>query len=116
MKIKQMTRIALRWLGGLFKAILYGHVITYLRVDRHLLLVIYLFALIWGSMWLGMSAEKTMVQVEENKKVLNDMKIDHAQKTVKLVSLNRISTIDRLLEEKGSDVTLPEKPAARIKD
>lgn len=116
MNFKEMTSMAMKWLKGLFKATMYGHVITYLRVDRHLGLVIYIIAMIWLSMWIGMSAEKTMAKVEENKEIISDMKIDHAQKTVKLVGLNRISTIERLLREKGSEVTLPEKPATKIKD
>lgn len=116
MNFKELSSVAIKWLKGLLKAIMYGHVITYLRVDKHLGLVIYIIAMIWLSMWIGMSAEKTMARVEENKEIISDMKIDHAQKTVKLVGLNRISTIDKLLREKGSDVTLPERPATRIKD
>ena len=110
-----MTASAMKWAGGLLKAPRSGHIITYLGIDRHLILIIYLFALIWGSMWLGMSAEKTMVKVEDKKRELEEIRIEHAQKTVKLVSLRRISTIEELLREKGSEVTMPEKPATRIK-
>ena len=115
MNLKEMTASAMKWTGGLLKATLSGHVITYLGIDRHLILIIYLFALIWGSMWLGMSAAKTMVKVEDKKRELEEIRIEHAQKTVKLVSLRRISTIEELLREKGSEVTMPEKPATRIK-
>ena len=62
-----------------------------------------------------MMVQKTLVQVEKNKDVLSEMKIYHAQKTVQIARLGRLSTVERLLEENGSDVTLPEKPADVIK-
>jgi hypothetical protein len=42
------------------------------------------------------------------------MKIYHAQKTVEVVSLDRISTVEDLLQKSGSDVELPVRPADRI--
>jgi hypothetical protein len=64
--------------------------------------------------WLSMKIENTMVKVEKNKTTLNDMKIYHAQKTVEVVSLDRITTVEDMLEKIGSDVELPVKPADRI--
>jgi hypothetical protein len=52
--------------------------------------------------------------VEAGKKELANVEIYHAQKVVELAGLNRMTTVRDLLEEKGSKVGLPEKPAARI--
>ena len=62
-----------------------------------------------------MMVQKTLVQVEKNKDVLSEMKIYHAQKTVQIARLGRLSTVERLLEENGSEVTLPQKPADAIR-
>ena len=48
---------------------------------------------------------------EKNKETLTDLKIYHAQKTVELARLGRLTTVEGLLEQNGSDVTLPDKPA-----
>ena len=52
---------------------------------------------------------------EKNKARLEELKIYHAQKTCELVSLDRLSTVEDLLEKNGSALTVPEKPADKIK-
>ena len=56
-----------------------------------------------------------MYRVETNKKIIENLKIDNANKTCEIVSLTRISTVEAMLEETGSKVKAPEKPADRIK-
>ena len=76
--------------------------------------ILYTFFLIWMMIWTSIKIEGTLAKVEKNNEILNDMKIYHAQKTVQMVSLNRITVVDKLLKENGSEVTLPIKPADRI--
>ncbi len=95
-------------------AILKGEFLLRIHVDRYFIHILYTFLLLWLTILIDMRVEKTMVKVEENKSVLTDLKIYHAQKTVQLVSIKRISTIKDMLEKDGSKVTFPEKPAARI--
>ena len=63
---------------------------------------------------MSLMVQKTLVKVERNKTVLNDLRIYHAQKTVELVEMGRLSTIEDLLEKSGSSLTMPEKPAETI--
>lgn len=85
------------------------------HVNRYFIHIIYTFFLFWVSIWLSLKIEKTLTKVEDNRKTLEDMEIYHAQKTVELVRLGRMSVVQEMLEEKGSDVAVPEKPAERIK-
>ena len=96
-------------------AILHGEFLLRLRIDKFFPHILWTFLLFWGMILAGMMVQKTLVQVEKNKDVLSEMKIFHAQKTVQIARLGRLSTVERLLEENGSDVTLPEKPADVIK-
>ena len=57
-----------------------------------------------------------MTRVEDNRKVLADMEIYHAQKTVELAGLSRMSKVQAMLEESGSKLTMPEKPADRLNE
>lgn len=103
-----------KWLGNAFLAALQGEFLLRLHVNKLFIHIVYTFFLFWVSIWLSMRVEKTLTKVEDNRVILEDMKIYHSQKTVELVSLGRMSTVQRLLEESGSDVGLPEEPADRI--
>ena len=67
------------------------------------------------SIFLSYKAEQTMVIREKNKKTLETLRIYCAQKTCDIVSLDRISTVETMLEDLGSDLKQPEKPAYIIK-
>lgn len=82
--------------------------------EKYFIHIIYTFFLIWMMIWISIHVENTLVAVEKNKVILNDMKIYNAQKTVQLVSLNRITKVEKLLEAKQSDVALPVKPADKL--
>lgn len=68
----------------------------------------------WMMIWISIKVENTLVAVEKNKVILNDMKIYNAQKTVQLVSLNRITKVEKLLKDNASEVTFPVKPADKF--
>ena len=104
-----------RWLKSAFMAAIKGEFLLRLHVSKYFIHIIYTFFLFWVSIWLSLKIEKTMTRVEENRKVLQDTEIYHAQKTVELASMGRMSKIEEMLAEKGSKVSVPEKPADRIK-
>ena len=97
------------------KSIISGDILLVMGVHRLFPYILYTFALACLSIWMSYRMEQTMSIAERNRKELETMKIYHAQKTCEYVGLDRISTIERMLEEKGSDVKAPEKPADIIK-
>lgn len=92
-----------------------GDLLTRLRVDRALPYILYLFFLGCISIWLSYQAEQTMLTVQKNNETIKTLKIYHAQKTYELVGLDRIATVEKMLEEAGSKVKAPEKPADVLK-
>ena len=88
-----------------------GDLLTRLRVDRALPYILYLFFLGCISIWLSYHADQTMLTVEKNNERIRTLKIYNAQKTYELVGLDRIATVEKMLEEAGSKVKAPEKPA-----
>ena len=96
------------------KSILSGDILLLLRVDRLLPYILVLFALGWINIFLNYKIERTLVEVENNKVLLENYKIYHAQKTYQFVKMGRISTIEDMLEKGGSKVGTPEKPAETI--
>ena len=106
----------LQWLENAFKATLKGEFLMKLRVDRLFLHILYTFFLIFMSIYLSLKIEKTLIRLESNRNELNNIEIHHAQKTVELGRMGRMTTIERMLEEKGSAVAMPKKPAERIRN
>ena len=92
-----------------------GDLLTRLRVDRLLPYILYLFLLGCISIWMSYKAEQTMLIREQNKEKIETLKIFKAQKTCEIVSLDRISTVETMLEELGSEIKQPEKPADILK-
>ena len=97
------------------KSIGRGDILIRMQVHKLFPYILYMFFIAWISIWLSYKVEKTMYRVEVNKKTIENLKIDHANKTCEIVSLTRISTVESMLEDAGSDVKAPEKPADRIK-
>lgn len=97
------------------KAILRGEFLLRLHFDRYFMQILYLFFLVWSLIWTNLEIEQTMLRMEKNKKVIEDLRIYHAQKNCELVSYDRITTIQTLLKQMGSGVDIPEKPADRIR-
>ena len=77
------------------KAIGYGDILLRLRVDKFLPYILYAFFLAMISILMSYKAEQTMLRMERNKA--------------------RISTVETMLEELGSDVRPPQKPADKLK-
>ena len=96
------------------KSIFSGDILMLLRVDRLLPYILFLFVLGWINIFLNYKIERTLVEVENNKVLLENYKIYHAQKTYQFVKMGRISTIEDMLEKGGSKVGTPEKPAETI--
>lgn len=94
-------------------SILKGDFMRRIKVSNYFIHILYTFILFFFSIWLSLMMEKTFAKVERNREILKDMEIYHAQKTVEVASLNRMTKIQDLLREKGSQVTMPAKPAIK---
>ena len=104
-----------QWLKNAFLAAIHGQLLQRPGISKYFIHIVYTFFLFWVSIWLSLKIEKTMTKVEDNRKVLSDIEIQHAQKTVELASLGRMNYVLQMLQEKGSALNIPEKPAERIK-
>lgn len=92
-----------------------GELLTRMRVDKLFPYILYLFFLGCVSIWMSYKAEQTMLKVQQNERTIRALKIYNAQKTYELVALDRIATVEKMLQEAGSEVKAPEKPADILK-
>lgn len=103
-----------RFLSASVAAIFKGQFILKLRIDKYFLQIAWTFLLFALMILFSLGVDSTLSKVERNKKVLKELEILHTQKKYELITLNRRSTVSSLLEEKGSAVKEPEKPAITI--
>lgn len=119
MKEKKEMRWKLADIGATlkdsFNAMLRGEFLMTLNVGRFFVHIAYTFLLFVAIIWISLAIENTMAQVESNKKVIKELEIVHSQKTFEVVSLSRRSTVDGMLQEMGSKVSEPTKPATVLK-
>lgn len=101
--------------GAFFLALGRGDLLLRMRVDKALPYILYAFLLGCISIWMSFQTEQTMLKVQKNGERLRTLKIQNAQMTYELVGLDRISTVEKMLEEMGSEVQAPQKPADILK-
>ncbi|MBO5418492.1 MAG: hypothetical protein J6A22_00260 [Bacteroidales bacterium] len=92
-----------------------GDILMRMQVHRLFPFILYAFILGWVSIWLSYKTEQAMLAVERNKYTIDTLKIRHAEKTCEIASMNRMSTIEQMLIESGSELMAPEKPADILK-
>ena len=97
-----------------YKAMLSGNLMILLGVDRLLPHILVLFVLGWINIFMNYRIEQAMAEVEKNKVTLENYRIYHAQKTYQFVKMGRISTVEDMLEQGGSQLSAPVKPAETI--
>ena len=91
-----------------------GELLLSIGAHKYYMHILYLFVLAWISILLSLKVDGTLTKLEENKVVLHDLEIYHAEKEAELVRLHSASTTEKRLKQLGSDVTLPAKPAIKI--
>ena len=92
-----------------------GDLLLRMRVDKALPYILYAFMLGCISIWMSYKTEQTMLKVQRNNEALKTLKIQNAQMTYELVGLDRLSTVENMLENMGSTVKAPTKPADILK-
>ena len=97
------------------RSIATGKILLKLGADKLFPFILYTFLLGMLSIWLIYRAEITMMKVETNKKIIENLKIEKQNKNCEIISLTRISTLEAMLENAGSEVKAPERPANRIR-
>lgn len=93
-----------------------GEVLFTLKCDKFFPHILYGFFLIFLVLLLNLMIEKTLVEVEENRQELYDLKVSLTHKSTELIGLEKLSSVQELLEKSGSDLTIPDEPAVYIKE
>lgn len=99
---------------GIIISFFRGEIFLKLKLDKYFVHIIYVFLLAWVTIILQILAENTFEKVESNKKTLKSLQIYHTEKMVEMARLGRMSKTGDMLNERGSAVAFPVKPADTI--
>ena len=88
-----------------------GDLLLRMRMDKALPYILYVFLLGCISIWMSYRTEQTMLKVQKNNEAIRTLKIHNAQMTYELVELDRLTTVEKMLIDMGSNVKAPQKPA-----
>ena len=97
------------------KAIRNGEFLLRIRADKLYMHILYLFLLMWITLFLSLKVDETLTKAGNNRAAIEELEVRHAQKEAALVKLRSASSIQEKLEKMGSATTLPTEPASRIK-
>ena len=121
MERKRMNIKSIDWskIGNAAKEILIsigqGNFLIRMRVHKLFPYILVLFIIGCANIWLSYEVEQAALRVEKNKKELETLKIYHSHLNGEIVELNRISTVETMLQQMGSEVRIPDKPADKIR-
>jgi hypothetical protein len=115
------SRMNIRWkaigkaIGAFIISLGRGDLLLRMRVDKILPYILYVFILGCISIWMSYKTEQTMLKAQNNNETIKTLKIHNAQMTYELVGLDRLTTVENMLEDMNSQVKAPIKPADILK-
>lgn len=104
-----------RLLKESIRAILHGQFLLRLNIGRYFIHIVYTFFLFGMLIWFSLAIDSTLVKVEKNQAAIKELEIEHSNLEFELRTLNRRAAMEDLLEQSGSKVSEPEKPATILK-
>ena len=105
----------LRKLRQGLKSLRNGEFLLRVGADKFYMHIMYLFLLMWLSIFLSLKVDKTLSRVGDNKAAIEELRIYHSQKEAQLVKLHSASAAEKRLRELGSPVSIPKEPATIVK-
>ena len=99
-----------------FKAILKGEFILRLNLGRYFIHIASCILLVAMTIWISLMIDSTMTRVQKNRRTLEQQQNEIAALTYKMAKATRRTEVEKKLEEMGSKLREPTKPAKQIKE
>lgn len=103
------------FLANSFMAILKGELLMRMKLDKVFVHILYVFLLFGLTILMSLGVEYSLNKVEENKKVLQGLEVIYSDKTYEEAGLSRRSKVQKMLQDQGSLLQEPDRPAIVMK-
>ncbi len=96
---------------NILQAIKNGTLLLRLHLTKHFIKILICMFMCAVTIWFSLLIDNSLTKVKKNNDILKKQQNEITIKTFQLSEINRISSIDKKLENMGSKVRRPEKPA-----
>ncbi len=103
------------WIMDVFFTITKGNILTRIGVHKCIPHIIFAFGMCLLSIMLSYYADRTARTRETTRRRLEDARIMYSSKYMEMVSLHRYTTVEDMLEEKGSELRPLRSPVTELK-
>lgn len=110
-KIQDLWRLIKESLVSIWK----GRFLLRLNIGQYFVHIVYFFVMCSLLIWFSLRVDSTLARVEKNQAVLKELEIQRSNLEFELRTLDRRAALEEMLEESGSKVMSPQKPATVLK-
>jgi len=103
-------------IGNFIADLFDGELIIRLKFDKILPYILVIFFMGVSLIFIKLEIDKTLVKCNRARAELENVRIEYAKKSCQLIGLEKLSTIESMLETQGLNIGIPEKPAYRIEE
>lgn len=93
----------------------HGEFLLRLNIGRYFIHILYLIVLFTLTIWVSLAIDSTMNKVERNKAIIREQEIELSILEFKLSEIESRKEVEARLNEMGSKLKRPAKPAKRLK-
>ena len=99
-----------------FISLFSGDFIISRGLDKHIWVAVYVFVLFSIAITWSLTVESALVKVRKNEKTIEALNIAKDQRAIELLSLDRRSTLEELLQKNHSTLKAPGTPATILEE
>ena len=99
---------------NILQAIIEGKLILRMHLNRHFIKILYCIFMCAITIWVSLLIDSSLAKVKRNNDILKNQQYEIAIKSFELSQIDCMSKIENTLQEMGSPVKKPEKPAVKL--
>lgn len=92
-----------------------GDILIKAGIEKQLGFIFYTFCCICLFIMWSLTVESQLAKIQDNEKILEDLRINYQQRTLDLVGMNNRTKVDNLLQQNNSTLHGPQDPPTVIK-
>ena len=106
----------LKAIWKMLRGIVSGDILSTFKIGHYLPQIMCVVAIFTLYIAIGILIDATLSDVEKNKVRIEELKIELALKTKTYSAQRKLENIEKVLQEGGVNIHIPNKPATRIED
>ena len=99
---------------NIVQAIIEGKLILRMHLNRHFMKILYCIFMCAVTIWVSLMIDSSLAKVKKNNDILKEQQYEIAIKSFDLSQIDCMTELEKNLQDMGSPVKRPEKPAIML--